>query len=79
MFDAVILFLVLTFFMMLPLWVAFRWFTSQDTRSHLWALILHDLITWIWSVAGRLVVGALRLVPRGVTILASVLAKVFRP
>jgi len=79
MLNVIVTFLIIIFLMVLPLVMVLRAMTSESTRSHLTALILHDLITGIWKMCGRLVIGALRLAWRGLVLMTSSLSRFFRP
>lgn len=72
-------FSIVIFLMGLPLVVMFRMATSERTRSHLSALLLHDIIIWGWRTCGRLIVGILRLVWKGVTLILSAFTHLLRP
>ena len=44
MIEVITLFVIMTVLLLAPLWIYYRMMVSRETRSHLNALLLHDII-----------------------------------
>lgn len=64
MIEILVTFFVLIVILLSPLWVYYRMVVSRETRSHLNAFLLHDIIKIILSALGGLITGVFRLLGR---------------
>jgi len=79
MLEVIVTYLILIALLLFPFWVLYRMVVSPETRSHLNAYLLHDIIKHGLKTCGRLVAGAFRLVGRVAHFLISGVRKLLRP
>jgi hypothetical protein len=72
MLEITVTFLILIVLMVLPFWIFYRMAVSQETRSHLNALLLHDIIR-------GLVKGMLGVIRSTIVLLVTGVKKLFGP
>jgi hypothetical protein len=64
MIEILVVLFILIVLLLSPLWVFYRMVVSRETRSHLNALLLHDIIKITLSALAGLITGAFRLLGR---------------
>jgi len=77
MLEITVTFLILIALLPFPLWVYYRMTVSKETRSHLNALLLHDIIRIVLRAIGKLITGALRLIRRIFASMATSIRSLF--
>lgn len=66
MLEIAAVFLIMTVLLLSPFWIYYRMMVSQETRSHLNALLLHDIIKNLIKGIARLIKSTLALLITGV-------------
>jgi hypothetical protein len=64
MLEILVTFFILIVFMLSPLWMYYRMTVSKETRSHLNALLLHDIIKITLKALGSFIAAVLRLIAK---------------
>lgn len=75
MLEIIATFLILIAILLFPFWVYYRLSVSRETRSHLNALLLHDIIRSGFRAIGRLITGTIRLVRKFISFLTAGIRK----
>jgi len=79
MLNVIVTYMVMVILLLLPFVVVLQTLTSERTRSHLWALLLHDIIKWCLKMSIHLIVGVFRLVWKMIALIISEFMRLFRP
>jgi hypothetical protein len=64
MLEILVTFFILIVLMLSPLWMYYRMTVSKETRSHLNALLLHDIIKITLKALGSFIAAVLRLIAK---------------
>lgn len=79
MLEVIVTYLILIALLLFPFWVLYRMVVSRETRSHLNALLLHDIIKGGLRTFGRLLTGTFRLVGWVAHFLVTEIRRLLRP